>query len=63
MQGATMEVTPDMTVQGQLTRLSSQFDDGQVPPWAAGVVRNASAQMAARGLSASSMAGAAIHRQ
>ena len=60
MQGATMEVTPDMTVQGQLTRLSSQFDDGQVPPWAAGVVRNASAQMAARGLSASSMAGAAI---
>ena len=60
MKGATMQVTPDMTVQGQLTRLSSQFDEGQVPPWAAGVVRTASAQMAARGLSASSMAGAAI---
>ena len=60
MQGATMQVTPDMTVQGQLTRLSSQFDDGNVPPWAAGVVRTANAQMAARGISASSMAGAAI---
>jgi len=60
MQGATMQVTPNMTVEGQLTRLSSQFDDGQVPPWAAGIVRTANAQMAARGLSASSMAGAAI---
>jgi len=60
MKGATMQVTPDMTVEGQLTRLSSQFDEGQVPPWAAGVVRTANAQMAARGLSASSMAGAAI---
>ena len=60
MKGATMQVTPDMTVEGQLTRLSAQFDEGQVPPWAAGVVRTANAQMAARGLSASSMAGAAI---
>ena len=60
MKGATMQVTPDMTVEGQLTRLSAQFDGGKVPPWAAGVVRTANAQMAARGLAASSMAGAAV---
>ena len=60
MQAATMEVTDEMTVQGQLTQLSKQFEDGKVPGWAAGVIRNASQQMAARGLSASSMAGAAI---
>ena len=60
MQAATMEVTDEMTVQGQLAQLSKQFEDGKVPGWAAGVVRNASQQMAARGLSASSMAGAAI---
>jgi hypothetical protein len=60
VQGATMTVTDDMTVQGQLTRISQQFDNGQVPAWAAGVVRNATAQMAQRGLAASSMAGAAI---
>ena len=59
-QGATMQVTPDMTVEGQLARLSTQFSGGQVPAWAAGAVRTANAQMAARGLSASSMAGAAI---
>tara|TARA_Y100000592_G_scaffold33422_1_gene53060 strand:+ start:43 stop:1803 length:1761 start_codon:yes stop_codon:yes gene_type:complete len=60
VQGATMTVTPEMTVQGQLSRISQQFQDGQVPSWAAGVVRTATAQMAQRGLAASSMAGAAI---
>ncbi len=60
VQGATMTVTDDMTVQGQLSRISQQFDNGQVPSWAAGIVRNATAQMAQRGLAASSMAGAAI---
>ena len=60
MDAATMEVTDEMTVQGQLTELSKQFDDGKVPGWAAGVIRNANQQMAARGLSASSMAGAAV---
>jgi len=60
IQGATMTVTPEMTVQGQLSRISQQFQDGQVPSWAAGVVRTATAQMAQRGLAASSMAGAAI---
>ena len=60
IQGATMEITPDMTVEGQLSRLSAQFTDGQVPAWAAGAIRTANSQMAARGLGASSMAGAAI---
>lgn len=59
-QGATMQVTPNMTVEGQLARLSQQFAGGQVPSWAAGAIRNANSVMAARGLSASSMAGAAI---
>ena len=58
--GATMQVTPDMTVEGQLARLSAQFTDGQVPSWAAGAVRTANQQMAARGLGMSSMAGAAV---
>ena len=60
VQGATMQVTPDMTVEGQLARLSQQFSNGQDPSCAAGAIRNANAQMAARGLSASSMAGAAL---
>ena len=38
----------------------AQFADGKTPAYAAGAIRNAEAQMAARGLSASSMAGAAI---
>ena len=60
VEGATMAVTPEMTVQGQLARISQQFDNGQVPSWAAGVVRNATATMQQRGVAASSMAGAAI---
>lgn len=47
------------TVQGQLTQLMDQFNDG-TPAWAAGAVRAANAAMAARGLGGSSMAGAAI---
>ena len=54
------EVPVEATIQGQLTNLMAQFADGKVPPYAAGAIRNAEAQMAARGLSASSMAGAAI---
>ena len=38
-QGATMQVTPNMTVEGQLARLSTQFSGGQVPAWAAGAIR------------------------
>ena len=47
------------TVQGQLASLMKQFDDG-TPVWAAGAMRAANSAMAARGLGASSMAGAAI---
>jgi hypothetical protein len=53
-------VTEDMTVQGQLNKVLANFDAGKPPPWAASTMRSAVAQMAARGLSASSMAGQAI---
>ena len=48
------------TVQGQLEALMQDFDGGATPTWASGAMRNATAQMAARGLGASSMAGQAI---
>ena len=59
-QQAISDVPVEATVQGQLTNLMAQFADGKTPAYAAGAIRNAEAQMAARGLSASSMAGAAI---
>ena len=52
--------TEQATVQGQMEELMSDFDDGNTPAWAAGAMRNATAQMAARGLSSSSMAGQAL---
>lgn len=57
---ATGAPSTDATVQGQLTGLMEQFEGTAPPAWAAGAMRAASAQMAARGLSASSMAGQAI---
>ena len=57
---ATGEVTADMTVQGQLAKLTSNFDATNPPPWAAGALRAVTAEMAARGLGASSLAGAAL---
>ena len=59
-QAATMIMSPEMTVQGQLTELSKQFEDGKVPAFAAGIIRKANSIMAQRGMAASSMAGAAI---
>jgi len=53
-------VTEDMTVQGQLSKLTAGFEAGNPPSWAAASLRNATAQMAARGLGASSLAGQAI---
>lgn len=47
-------------VQGQMANLMSQFENGQIPAWAAGAMRQATASMAARGLGASSMAGMAV---
>ena len=54
------QVPVEATVQGQLENLMAQFADGKTPAYAAGAIRNAQAMMAQRGLSASSMAGAAI---
>jgi len=56
------EATPSTqaTVQGQLAQLTANFDANNPPAWAAGALRNATAQMAARGLGASSLAGQAI---
>lgn len=45
----------EATVQQQLTNLQSQFEGGQEPPWAKGVLRNVSAMMAARGIDSSSV--------
>lgn len=59
-QAAQGTVTEDMTTQGQLNKLLSTFDAGAPPPWAAGSLRAATAQLAARGLGASSLAGQAI---
>ena len=47
-------------VQDQLSGLMNQFVGGATPAWAAGAIRTANATMAARGLSASSIAGQAI---
>ena len=60
VQAATATPSTQATVQGQLTELMSDFDGGSTPSWAAGAMRSATAQMAARGLGASSMAGQAI---
>lgn len=59
-QAAQGVVTQEMTVQGQLNKLLTDFDAGNPPPWAAGSLRAATAQLAARGLGASSLAGQAI---
>lgn len=48
------------TVQGQLDELMQDFEGGETPTWAAGAMRAAQQQLAARGLGASSMAGQAV---
>ena len=53
-------VTEDMTVQGQLAKLTAGFESGNPPSWAAASLRNATAVMSARGMGASSLAGQAI---
>jgi hypothetical protein len=53
-------VSEDMTVQGQLTKMTANFDAKNPPGWAAAALRVATATLAQRGLSASSLAGAAI---
>jgi len=59
-QAAQGTVTEEMTTQGQLNKLLTNFDAGNPPPWAAASMRGVTAQLAARGLGASSMAGQAL---
>jgi len=60
IQAATATPTEKATVRGQLEELYSDFEGADPPPWAAGAMRAANATMAARGLSASSLAGQAV---
>jgi len=57
---ATIAKNQAASVKTELDTLMQDFQGGDPPSWAAGAMRNASAAMAARGLSASSMAGMAI---
>ena len=56
------EATPSQkaTVQGQLASLTADFDAKNPPAWAAGALRGVQAQMAQRGIGASSIAGQAM---
>ena len=54
------QVAVQSTVQGQIASLTSQFDGGEIPSWAAPSIRLAEQRLAARGMGASSMAGASI---
>ena len=60
IQAASATPTQQALVQGQLANLMTQFQGTTPPAWAAGAIRTANAQMAARGLGASSIAGQAI---
>ena len=60
VQAATAEPTDLATTRGQLALLEKDFEGGKIPPYAAGPIRAANAQMLARGIGASSMAGQAI---
>jgi hypothetical protein len=60
IQAATATPSSQATVQGQLATLTADFDASNPPSWAAGALRGVQAQMAARGLGASSMAGQAM---
>ena len=56
----TMNTPQEATVQYQLSQLMSQFDNNQIPAFTSGAIQMANAQMLARGIGASSMAGQAI---
>ena len=60
IKAAEAEPSELATVQGQLAKLTADFDVKNPPAWAAGALRAATATMAARGLGASSMAGQAV---
>lgn len=54
------DIDPRATVIGQMEMLQKQMEDGKVPVWAQGAVRQVNALMAKRGVSGSSMAAEAI---
>ena len=60
IEAATAEPSAKATVQGQLEGLMQQFEGGNTPAWAAGSMRAAMANLSARGLGASSLAGQAV---
>ena len=60
VKAAQAQPSEKATVQGQLVNLMAQFEEGDTPAWAAGAMRQATAMMAQRGMSASSLAGQAI---
>ena len=57
---ATLAKAEAALVQDEMADLMEDFEGGKTPVWAAGAMRAANAAMAARGLSASSMAGMAV---
>jgi len=56
---ATLQKSEAATVRDELSDLMKDFQGGNTPSWAAGAMRTATANMAARGLGASSIAGMA----
>lgn len=60
MEAAQGQVSELATIQGQLAKLYSDTEDGQVPLWARGAVRKAEDVLAARRLGASSIGAGAI---
>ena len=60
IQAAETSPSTEATVQGQLAQLTANFDASNPPAWAAGTLRAVQAQMAQRGLGASSIAGQAL---
>jgi len=60
LQAAVGEPSAKATVRGQLELLMSDFEGGETPPWASGPMRQAMQLMQARGMGASSIAGAAV---
>ena len=60
VEAATANPSKKATVAGQLENLMADFNGKNPPPWAAGAIRNANAQLQARGIGASSIAGQAV---
>ena len=55
-----MDKAEAASMRDELKDILGEFDDGKTPTWAAGAMRKANQALAARGLSASSMAGQAV---